>query len=48
MDNWITGAVLVFVAVADLWIAFKYAMRQQVQCDECGQSVRKDKEKWPT
>jgi hypothetical protein len=47
MDNWITDAVLAFVAIADLWIAFMYAMNRQVQCEECGESFRKEKTKWP-
>lgn len=47
MHNWISDAVLAFVAVADLWIAFMYAMNHQVRCEECGESLRKEKTKWP-
>jgi hypothetical protein len=48
MHGGIAEVVLVFVAVADLWIAFRYATHQQVQCDECVESIRTEKKKWPT
>ena len=46
MHNWVADVVVVVFAVADLWIAFMYAMQRQVQCNECG-AYSQEKEKWP-